>query len=382
MRFDAIVIGAGVAGLAAARTLSGAGKTINILERHGRASAAAFSTDPRSNLAAADRVGRGVHPRFREPTTFVDRRCRVAPHVSASRQSLVVPRRSLADPSTTSGSAWTAVRSRDRRGGTRSIVRRFPRKAQRSLPATNTRSWRWNFVEGYHAAHAERISAEIARNLPTGEPGTGSLWTQTISHRQRLRRARLLASSRNRSGTLLAAPRHRRDRGGVAREGRGGSHSRWRRAAGRCAHDAVSPSASGKRPRVRPARSSSRPRCEQKSAAIEKLEIGHIVKIAFTFRERFWDDDDFVKTRLSSKKTSGPDALNFIHANDPHVPTWWTSAPVRSSTITAWAGGHAADRLLAEPPDSPHRPRTDVAVVSLRRREKNARRSSRLLAHA
>lgn len=30
------------------------------------------------------------------------------------------------------------------------------------------------------------------------------------------------------------------------------------------------------------------------------------------------------------------------------MPTWWTTAPVRAPLLTGWAGGHAADALLAE----------------------------------
>ena len=50
----------------------------------------------------------------------------------------------------------------------------------------------------------------------------------------------------------------------------------------------------------------------------------------FKFRERFWDPE-----------------RNFIHSSDPFVPTWWTTSPIRASMLTGWAGGHAADRLLA-----------------------------------
>jgi monoamine oxidase len=30
------------------------------------------------------------------------------------------------------------------------------------------------------------------------------------------------------------------------------------------------------------------------------------------------------------------------------MPTWWSAAPVRAPILTGWAGGHAADALLAE----------------------------------
>ena len=58
-----------------------------------------------------------------------------------------------------------------------------------------------------------------------------------------------------------------------------------------------------------------------------------MVKIIFRFRERFWEErGDF----------------SFVLSKDRYMPTWWTSAPARSPLLTGWAGGHPADRLLAE----------------------------------
>src|SRR6185436_8518780 len=69
-----------------------------------------------------------------------------------------------------------------------------------------------------------------------------------------------------------------------------------------------------------------------KQRALTQLEVGHVVKIVFRFRERFWDERPF----------------NFLHARDRFLPTWWTAAPARAAMLTGWAGGHAADSLLAE----------------------------------
>lgn len=89
------------------------------------------------------------------------------------------------------------------------------------------------------------------------------------------------------------------------------------------------------------------PPLREKEKAIAKLEAGHVVKIAFRFRERFWPD------------------VNFVHAPDRYMPTWWTAAPLRSPVLTGWAGGHAADALLAERPAKrgrwPARSRADCA---------------------
>ncbi|HEX2062422.1 MAG TPA: NAD(P)/FAD-dependent oxidoreductase, partial [Thermoanaerobaculia bacterium] len=72
------------------------------------------------------------------------------------------------------------------------------------------------------------------------------------------------------------------------------------------------------------------PPLKEKENALALLEAGHVVKIALRFRERFWPD------------------VNFLHTNDRFVPTWWTAAPFRAPVLTGWAGGHAADAMLAE----------------------------------
>jgi monoamine oxidase len=72
------------------------------------------------------------------------------------------------------------------------------------------------------------------------------------------------------------------------------------------------------------------PELREKQRALDRIEVGHVVKIILRFRQRFWDD------------------FNFVHANDAPFPTWWTAAPARAPLMTGWAGGHAADRLLAE----------------------------------
>src|SRR5439155_25010918 len=72
------------------------------------------------------------------------------------------------------------------------------------------------------------------------------------------------------------------------------------------------------------------PPLRDKEKAIAKLEAGHVVKIVFRFRERFWDEK-----------------RKFVHSADRFMPTWWTTAPVRSNLLTGWTGGQAADALLA-----------------------------------
>ena len=79
-------------------------------------------------------------------------------------------------------------------------------------------------------------------------------------------------------------------------------------------------------------------------AAAEKLEMGNVCKIVFRFREAFWDP-----------------RTNFVHASGPEFPTWWTHAPAAVPLLTAWTGGPPAARLL----DLSEAERADRALTSL-----------------
>lgn len=69
--------------------------------------------------------------------------------------------------------------------------------------------------------------------------------------------------------------------------------------------------------------------------ALEPLHMGHIQRISFVFRERFWET-------LSSTPVS------FIHLDaDSYFPTWWTQSPVRSPVLVAWQGGPKAEEMSA-----------------------------------
>ena len=69
----------------------------------------------------------------------------------------------------------------------------------------------------------------------------------------------------------------------------------------------------------------------KKREAIAGIRMGPVVKVLLRFREAFWEE------KL-------PD-LNFFHAAGEAFPTWWTTLPLRSSVLTAWSGGPAAAAL-------------------------------------
>jgi monoamine oxidase len=96
-----------------------------------------------------------------------------------------------------------------------------------------------------------------------------------------------------------------------------------------------------------------------KERAAHSLEMGQVSKFVLLFRERFWEG-------LKLPATAGHQELSdfgFIHRPDVIVPTWWTQLPVRVPILVGWAGGPNGEDLAR---DDEH-VALDRAIDSLRR---------------
>jgi monoamine oxidase len=83
------------------------------------------------------------------------------------------------------------------------------------------------------------------------------------------------------------------------------------------------------------------PRIPEREIALNGVEMGNAVHIVLRFTEKFWESVELpTREGLASLWD-----LGFLHARDEAVPTWWTQLPVRTSTLVGWAGGGAADAL-------------------------------------
>ena len=72
--------------------------------------------------------------------------------------------------------------------------------------------------------------------------------------------------------------------------------------------------------------------------AINQIGFGAIIKILLEFKTTFWKDEIIPGANLNE--------MSFI-LSDEEVPTWWTQHPVRSTILTGWLGGPAAERKKA-----------------------------------
>ncbi len=75
------------------------------------------------------------------------------------------------------------------------------------------------------------------------------------------------------------------------------------------------------------------PEPQDSVTAARKLAMGAATRISLLFRERFWE-------------RSSPN-LSFLFAQESMPPTWWTAAPNPSPTITGWVAGPRALRVPA-----------------------------------
>ena len=87
--------------------------------------------------------------------------------------------------------------------------------------------------------------------------------------------------------------------------------------------------------------------------AIERMlgarAMGTVVRLTLAFSERIWE------TELVTPPAEGnASEFSFLHASDSALPVWWTPFPLRAPMIVGWAGGPGAARLARMPREELH----------------------------
>jgi len=78
------------------------------------------------------------------------------------------------------------------------------------------------------------------------------------------------------------------------------------------------------------------PLAADKRAAIDMIEMGHVVKVALRFRSPFWERVDGGRYRDAS----------FFRVRGGRFPAYWTQRPLPGASVIAWAGGTQTKPLL------------------------------------
>lgn len=331
---DVVVIGAGVAGLAAARALSEAGHRVLLPEARSRIGGRVFTARHSRSTVPIELGAEFLHGDAEETRDVLDAAGLLAVDIKADRLLAAHGRlRKVED-------FWPRIdrilsRADARRTPDRPMSKLFAERPGGSRFADD-RTLAREFVEGFHAAELDRISERsVASGGNPGEDPAEQRMARVVDGYDRVPEW-LAGASRQfiLLGHLVTRVEWAHGRVQVSARGPGGDVSiRARAAIVTLPISLLQDSARGRgviefSPAL-PARV---------REAASRVTMGHVHRIGLLFDRPF---AGFVDERLGRRLAS----TAFIHARGVAIPVWWTSYPLRSGLVVGWAGGPAAIAL-------------------------------------
>ena len=318
---DVIVIGAGAAGLMAAKDLTAKGFSTTIVEARDRVGGRIWSLEPSSAGFPIDAGAEFIHGR-RNDVWEMARTAALSTHEVPDRHWRFARNRLIETRSFWDDLATVLDRinpSLDPEQDFHSWL-----KHQRGIDKSS-RERAWHFAEGFHAAPADRISLYSVATSHRASKETEGDAAFRINAGYGALAGWLLAQVLARGGRLLLGTRvksihWRPEFVEIHAETSAGMRQLRARAA-----VVTLPLGVLKSGAVR-----FEPALGPKADAIERLQAGSVVKISLLFRNRFWPVDNF----------------GFIHSDEEWLPTWW--ADERGLALVGWAGGPRAALLAQE----------------------------------
>ena len=82
-------------------------------------------------------------------------------------------------------------------------------------------------------------------------------------------------------------------------------------------------------------------------AAAHKLRMGDARRVVLAFDSPIWEE--VAPSRLPKEASIA--MMSFLHGDDPGFPVWWTMMPVRAPVLVGWAGGLRATSMIGASPE-------------------------------
>jgi monoamine oxidase len=329
---DVIVIGAGVAGLTAAKLLGKAGLHVLLLEARDRVGGRVWTIHSPEGVPV-ELGAEFIHGRPRNIFESV--------------------RAANLDVCEFDGQQWIQIdgklqRSKHFFAHTRSVLARmdarppdhsFAKFLDDCESEDEARLWGLEYVEGFHGALAERISVQsLVRSMKAEEACEGSRsfrFTRGYAELLRVMQDALPPDRvQLRLNTAVQAVRWTRHQVHIHAQTEAGSvECNAPRAIVTLPLGVlqVPPGASGA--------VSFEPALEEKKSALLLLYMGQTIRVSLIFRERWWE-----QLAVSGFEAGALRDMSFIYSHQEWFPTWWTratSAPI----LTGWAASRRGERL-------------------------------------
>lgn len=317
------MIGAGVAGLAAAQTLSAAGVSVHILEARNRIGGRIDTVVDPASCLPIELGAEFIHGRPKETFEMVRAAgltlAEVTGEHSLIEDSKLIQRHDL----------WTRIDQIFARMSDPSLPdQTFSEFLEKTKIDPEAAPWAKSYVEGFNAAHADRISTHaLVEEEQASQTMEGDRAFRIREGYQRL--VQWLwqeASSRGARLQLGAAVQTLRwQKGRVEVRLRGEIHPSF------TAERAIITVPLGVLKATGDVALRFEPELLQIQASLDRLEMGAATRVTLVLDASFRQDH--------------PNLSGFIHSSAPSFPTWWTSLPSSSPVLTGWCGGPKAEKL-------------------------------------
>jgi len=101
------------------------------------------------------------------------------------------------------------------------------------------------------------------------------------------------------------------------------------------------------------------PELRAKRSTLDRIAMASVVRIVLRLSERFWASEWYAK-QVGNQEL---DSLSFLHTSDERFPVWWSAYPVTAPVLVGWHGGPGASALSQLAPEELE----EVAINSLAR---------------
>jgi monoamine oxidase len=337
---DVVVIGGGLAGLAAAERLVEAGASVTLLEARGRLGGRVYTEHPPGVDSPVDLGAEWL----RAEGELHDLLAGAGAHLfEAEGRQVVRKDGAWRDPSGLHAKARRLVQQGDRRDLPDRPLSAALEDCCNGAELAEAREHLIRYVEGFHAADPTLLSVRWLAEVERTEPGEASdmrvvegtglaveVLRRSLEGRCDIRLQTVTTSISWRPGSVEVV---------TAR----GSDLRASAAIITVPLPLLDP------PGDEPEALRFTPRLGEKVGAARLLHMGQVVKVVLHFRGAFW------------REIAELEDVEFFHAYDRVLPTWWMPSDPAIPVLTGWAGGPYAARLTG----TSRHDMKDIAVGSL-----------------